>query len=278
MRKIIILPLIIGLTFGLYACAKKPSGDDRVLARVSNKFITVKDFKARIAKIPPYYRNIVEKDKKKYLDEVMIQMLCYEEAVREGIGRDKEIQEVINEARKKILIAKLIKDEVEDRMSVSEDEIRNFFETHRDEFKAPELWRASHILVNDEKEASGLADELARGASFEDLARKHSTDATASRGGDVGYFRRGQVVPDFEKACIKLNVGETSPIIRTQFGYHIIKLTDRKDPGLQNYEEAKGSIENELKRKKRSDLFNKLVLKLKSKYGVEVKEDVFNSL
>ncbi|MCX5686713.1 MAG: peptidylprolyl isomerase, partial [Candidatus Omnitrophica bacterium] len=244
MRKIIVLPLIIGLTFGLYACAKKPSDDDRVLAKVSNKFITVKDFKARIAKIPPYYRNIVEKDKKRYLDEVIMQMLCYEEAVRKGIDRDSEIREVINEARKKILIAKLIKDEVEDKVSVSEDEIRNFFEAHRDEFKTPELWRASHILVADEKEARALLDELAGGANFEDLARKHSSDATASRGGDVGYFRRGQVVPDFEKACMKLNVGETSPIVRTQFGYHIIKLTDKKESGLQGYDEAKGSIEN----------------------------------
>lgn len=278
MKRKAVLLLVIGLALGLYACAKKPSNDDKVLAKVSNKFITVKDFKAKIAKIPPYYRNVVEKDKKRYLDEVIMQMLCYEEAVRRGIDKDKEIQEVISEARKKVLIAKLIKDEVEDKVAVSEDEIKNFFEAHKDEFKTPELWRASHILVSDEKEAKALLDELARGASFEDLARKHSTDATANRGGDVGYFRRGQVVPDFEKACMKLNVGETSPIIQTQFGYHIIKLTDKKEPGVQNYEEAKGPIENELKRKKRSDLFSKLVLNLRNKYGVEVKEDAFNSL
>lgn len=273
-----ILALIASLALGSYGCAKKPSGDDRILAKVSNRFITVKDFEAKIAKIPPYYRNVVEKDKKRYLDEVIMQMLCYEEAVRRGIDRDKEIQDVINEARKKILMAKLIKDEVEDKVSVSEDEVNNFFDAHRDEFKTPELLRASHILVADEKEARGLLDELARGASFEDLARKHSTDATASRGGDVGYFRKGQVVPAFEDACMKLNVGEMSPIIRTQFGYHIIKLTDKKEPGLQSYDEAKGSIENELKRKKRSDLFSKLVLNLRNKYGVNVKEDVFNSL
>jgi len=277
-RRIFFIMLLLGIALGLYACARKASDDDRVIARVSNKFITIKNFKSKIAKIPPYYRNVVEKNKKRYLDEVIIEMLFYEEAVRKGIGRDREIREVIDQAKKKIIIAKLIKDEVEDKVSAVDDEMRKYYEAHRDEFKTPELWRASHILVASEKEAKDILDELAKGANFEELAKARSTDATASRGGDVGYFREGQVIPDFEKACMKLKVGETSDIVKTQFGYHIIKLTDKKESGVQSYEEARRSIENELKRKKRSELFNKLVLSLKDKYGVEVKEDVFESM
>ncbi|MDP3804371.1 MAG: peptidyl-prolyl cis-trans isomerase [Candidatus Omnitrophota bacterium] len=277
-RRIVVMMLLVGVVFGLYACAKKSSDDDRVLVRVSNKLITVKDFKSQIAKIPPYYRNVVEKDKKRYLDEVIVEMLLYEEAVRKGIGSDREIREVINQAKKKIIIAKLIKDEVEDKMNATDDEMRKYYEARKDEFKTPELWRASHILVASEREAKDVLDELAKGAKFEDLASARSTDATASRGGDVGYFRAGQVVPDFENTCIKLSMGQTSEIVRTQFGYHIIKLTDKKEAGLQSYEEAKRSIENELKRKKRNELFSKLVLSLKDKYGVEIKEDVFDSM
>ena len=127
----------------------------------------------------------------------------------------------------------------------------------------------------DEKDARAILDELSKGAKFEDIARARSIDATASRGGDVGFFRAGQLVPDFEKACLKLKVGETSDIVKTQFGYHIIKLTDKKEGGVQSYDEAKRAIETELKKQKRSELFNKMVMDLKNKYSVHVNEDAF---
>ena len=271
------LPIVLLaiLAVSLFGCAKKPAADSKVLVRVSNRVITEKDLQAKIAKMPPYYQNVVAKNPKKYVEEIIVEMLCYEEGVRKGIDRDKEVKEVVNEAKKKIVMAKLIKNEVEDKIVVTEDEMKKFYDEHKDEFKTPEMWRASHILVADEKEAKAMLDELARGAQFEDLARAHSIDATASRGGDVGYFRAGQLIPDFEKACLKLDVGQTSGIVQTQFGYHIIKLTDKKEPGVKSYEEAKRAIEAELKKKKRSELFNAFILRLKNKYVVEVNENVF---
>ena len=276
MRKITLpIVLVAILALALFGCSRKQDADNKVLVRVSNHVITEKDLKAKIAKMPPYYQNVVAKNPKKYIEEIIVETLCYEEGVRKGIDRDKEVKEVVNEAKKKIVMAKLIKNEVEDKIVVTEDEMKKFYDEHKDEFKTPEMWRASHILVADEKEAKAMLDELAKGAKFEDLARAHSIDATASRGGDVGYFRAGQLIPDFEKACLKLDVGQTSGIVQTQFGYHIIKLTDKKEPGVKSYEEAKRAIEAELKKKKRSELFNALVLRLKNKYGVEVNENVF---
>lgn len=259
-------------------CARQPSADDKVLATVSNRTITLKDFKSRFAKLPSYYQKIMEKNRKRFLDETIVEMLFYEEAIRQSLNRDKEVKDVINEARKKILIAKLIKNEVEDKIKIREDEAKEFYELHKDEFKSQELWRASHILVATEKDAGDILSELSKGTSFEGLARSRSVDATAARGGDVGYFRMGQLVPDFEKACMKLEVGQTSGIVRTQFGYHIIKLTDKKAPAIEPYEKVRQAIEEELKRRKRSELFDKLVLNLKDKYRVKIEEDVFKSL
>ncbi|MDO8525471.1 MAG: peptidyl-prolyl cis-trans isomerase [Candidatus Omnitrophota bacterium] len=275
MRKSIILIIpIISFTLICSGCAKKPDPRDKVLAKVSNEVITEKDLKAKIAKLPPYYQNVVSKNPKKYIEDMVFERLCYEEGVRYGLDRDKEVKELINEAKKKIIMAKLIKNEVDDKVVITEPEMAKFYEAYKDKFKTPGMWRASHILVSDEKEAKAVSEELAGGAKFEDLAMARSTDATASRGGDVGYFRAGQLIPDFERACLKLDVGQTSGIVPTQFGYHIIKLTDKKSPGVQSYQEAKRAIEAEIRKQKQGELFNALVLRLKNKYGVEVNENL----
>ena len=86
----------------------------------------------------------------------------------------------------------------------------------------------------------------------------------------------GQLVTDFEKACVKLGVGETSDVVKTQFGYHIIKLTDKKEEGSEPFEKVAGNIEDILKRKKRGDLFDQMVAGLKKRYDVNVKEDAFS--
>lgn len=259
-------------------CAKKSSPDDKVLVKVSDSVITAKDFKDRIAKLPPYYQKLVEKDKKRYLDEMIMEKLFYEAAVRKGLDRDKEVIEIVKEAKKKIVTAKFVETEVDANIKITDDELKSYYEAHKGDFKTQELWRASHILVATEQEARDILDALAKGAKFEDLARQKSMDATASRGGDVGFFRVGQVVPDFEKACLKLTVGQTSDIVKTQFGYHIIKLTDKKEAGAEDFEKAKGKIENELRKQKRIELFNKLVLDLKNKYGVTVNEDILDEI
>ncbi len=245
---------------------------------MSDSVIPVRDFKSRIAKLPPYYRKIVEKDSKRYLEEMIMEKLFYEAAIRKGLDRDKEVVEIVSQAKKKIITAKLVETEVDANVKITDDEMKKYYEAHKGEFKTPELWRASHILVATEKEAGDILDALAKGAKFEDLAREKSMDATASRGGDIGFFRVGQLVPDFEKACLKLGMGQTSDVVHTQFGYHIIRLTDKKDPGAEDFEKAKGKIENALKKQKRVELFDKLVTDLKSKYGVEVDEDVLNEI
>jgi peptidyl-prolyl cis-trans isomerase C len=90
-------------------------------------------------------------------------------------------------------------------------------------------WRASHILVKDKTQANELLKKIKLGASFEATAREHSTCPSKSKGGDLGWFGPGMMVPAFETACKKLSNGSLSDVVQTQFGYHIIKLTGRKD-------------------------------------------------
>ncbi|MGD0725908.1 MAG: peptidylprolyl isomerase [Spirochaetia bacterium] len=90
-------------------------------------------------------------------------------------------------------------------------------------------WRASHILVRDKRLADELLRKIKRGASFEAMAREHSTCPSKSRGGDLGWFGPGKMVPAFEEACKRLSSGSLSDTVSTSFGYHIIKLTGRKE-------------------------------------------------
>ena len=265
------------LTAG-YGCAKKPADDQKVLARISNKYLTVGDFKKRMERLPSYFRDMVENNKKRFLDETIVEIMFYEEAIRQGLDKDKEVKDILNEAKKKILIAKLIQKEVENKVKVDDAEARKYYEIHKEEYKSPELLRASHILVSTEAEAKEILDSLAKGASFEDLAKEKSMDATATRGGDIGYFRKGQLVPEFESAAANLNPGEMAPIVHTQFGYHVIKLTGKKEPEIEPFEKVKPKIVEEVKKAKRSELFDKLVMDLKNKYRVEMEDDVFKSL
>ena len=88
--------------------------------------------------------------------------------------------------------------------------------------------RASHILVNTEQEANNLLSQIKGGKKFEKLAKKHSQCPSGKKGGDLGFFTRGKMVPEFENAVFNMNVGQVSAPVKTQFGYHLIKVTDVK--------------------------------------------------
>jgi peptidyl-prolyl cis-trans isomerase C len=89
-------------------------------------------------------------------------------------------------------------------------------------------WKASHILVKDETQARELLQKLKTGANFESVARDYSTCPSKSQGGDLGWFGQGKMVKEFENACSKIGVGSISDPVKTQFGYHIIKVTGKR--------------------------------------------------
>ena len=260
--------LVIGL-FAFTGCEKtKPksaAGGKDVVATVGSETITLKEVDERIAKMPPYYQNMLKDRKKELVEDLMLEKLFYNEAKKRGLQNNKEVKELLAEAQKKIMISKFIKDEVEDKAAVTDKEVQDYYDSHKEEFSIPERWKASHILVKTEEEAKAALDELSKGKSFEELAKEKSQDASAKKGGDLGYFAKGQMVPEFEEAVTKLEVGQTSGIIKTQFGYHIIMLTEKKAPETQQFKDVQAKIKNELTMKKRREVFDKLVDSLKSR-------------
>jgi peptidyl-prolyl cis-trans isomerase C len=179
-------------------------------------------------------------------------------------------------------IKKLLDNELGSKIVVTPQEVKAFYDGNPDIFKTPEMVRASHILVKVEEGASGedkakalekiktIQKRLQSGEDFAKVAQEVSDCPSKDDGGDLNFFHKGQMVPAFEKAAFSLKPGETSDIVETEFGYHIIKLTDKKEPGTMTFDEVKPRIEQQLKNEKMSQEYHKYVEALKSKAKIEI--------
>lgn len=250
-----------------------------VLARIDKKHtITLESFNNRIAKLPQRYKDVIEKNKKAFLNEIIIDELLYNEALRKGLDKDKEVKEIVEEANKKILIARLLKDEVDDEIIISEEEIQEFYNANREKFGVPEVRRASHILVATEEEAQNVLKELAAGKNFEDLARERSIDPTAKVGGDIGYFTRKQLTPEIEAVAFDMDIDETSGVVKTKFGYHVIKLTEKRAPRAKELTEVRDAVVQSLRRIKKRAHFNDYTTKLKEKSIIYINDKLLEDI
>lgn len=146
--------------------------------------------------------------------------------------------------------------------TVSEGETKTYYDSHPDSFRRPEQVKASHILIKVGAQATpsekaealtkmkDIQHKLQKGGDFADLAKESSECPSAAKGGDLGYFSRGQMVRPFEETAFALKTGETSDIVETRFGYHLIKVVDKRPEGKIAYEEVKEKLQQHVKQEK----------------------------
>jgi len=160
----------------------------------------------------------------------------------------------------------------------TDDDLEAYFEKNVSRYDRPEEIRASHILVADEQTAQDLLDQLNTGADFAELAKEHSTDtASAEKGGDLDWFTRGRMVREFEDAAFALEVGEISDIIKTQYGYHIIKLTDRKVHYTPTLGEVKDQVRDDYIEEIRDERFTAWYEEISKQAQLEVNLPLVNA-
>lgn len=195
---------------------------------------------------------------------------------------DMTMNDIREFTRKDIIISRFIDDELAAKIKVSDADIKKFYDENVEKyFTKPESARASHILIGvDEKasaeerkkakeKAEALLKRVKAGEDFATIAKSDSTCPSASQGGDLGTFGRGQMVPPFEKAAFALKPGQVSDVVETQFGYHIIKLVEKEEAGKESFESVKGKIAEFLKREKTQKSVVDLVAKLKETAKIE---------
>ena len=248
--------------------------------------------------------------REKVLDRLITLELLYQESEKKGIKVDKaEVDEHWTALRKRfpgdeefnsmlnrmnltevdvkfqmertLSIKKFVDAEFAQKVTVSEKEIRAFYDSNQNLFKKPEEVRARHILISvdakaDEaqkvearKKIENIQQRLRKGEDFSALAKEFSQCPSSARGGDLGYFRRGQMAKPFEEAAFALKPGEVSDIVGTQFGYHIIKVDDKKADSVIAYDEAKDRISQYLKTQKVEEEVDLYAEKLRGKAKIQ---------
>jgi peptidyl-prolyl cis-trans isomerase C len=271
----------LGLT-ALMACQNKSTSTDgtadkkeaTVLATVNGNAITSADFDREVKALPEYIRGMADtpQGKKEMIDTLIMRELILQQAAKEGLDKGKEIEEKLAELKKRIVVDTYLKKKVETDAKISDDELKKFYDQNLDKFKGGEQVKASHILVKSEQEAKNILAQLKGGASFEELAKTKSADTSASKGGDLGWFGKGNMVPAFEKAAFALKEGELSGVVKSEFGFHIIKLTGKRAAGTRPFEEAKEQIKAALLPSKQQQVFMQLKEDLKKGAKIELKE------
>ena len=232
----------------------------------------------RLAQLPADKQ---EQLKKQFLDELIIKELIYKDAKKEGLTKSKEYKEqldkILNSIKKDLAIRVWQKKQL-DNIKISNKELKDYYNKNKQEFMQKESVHARHILVKSEDEAKKIIDQLKglKGKALKDkfisLAKEKSTGPSGPNGGDLGYFAKGQMVPPFEKAAFGMEVGSvTKKPVKTQFGYHIIYVEDKKSASTKPFSEVKPYIEQRLKMEKFRQVMQNKVQELKSKAKIEYK-------
>ena len=250
-RTLLSVTVTVIATAGLVACQgggsssnSTSSKDAKVLATVNGAKITSEDFDREVKALPEYIRAMADtpQGKKEMIDTLVMRELILQQAAKDGVDKGKDIEEKLAELKKRIIVDTYLKKKVETESKISDEELKKFYEQNLDKFKAGEQIRASHILVKSEQEAQAILDQLKKGGNFEELAKTKSADSSAAKGGDLGWFGKGNMVPAFEKAAMSLKEGQLSGIVKSDFGYHIIKLTGKRAAGTRPFDEVKEQI------------------------------------
>ncbi|NMA64935.1 MAG: foldase [Clostridiaceae bacterium] len=175
------------------------------------------------------------------------------------------MEEMKQDLERYLKIVKLI----EPRIKITDEEIISYFEENKADLDQEEQVEASHILVEDEETAKEIKKLLDEGGDFAALAKEHSIDGSASSGGELGYFGRNRMVEEFETAAFALQPGQISEPVKSQFGYHIIKVTDRKGAQEATLESSRELIEETLKEQRLNQEYSSWLSEMKEQYKIE---------
>lgn len=263
--KYVFLTIILVLVMGMTACKS-----NEVVAKVNKEVITKDEL----------YQILVEQNGAQVLDSLISKKIIDQEAKKQNISiseddLNKELDVLKNnyggeaefnnaleyygynveDLKKDISMNLKIKKLIEPSITITDDEIVQYFEENKDTFNQEEQVRARHILVETEEKAKEVKVKLDAGGDFAELAKEYSFDGSKDIGGELGFFGRGRMVPEFEEAAFSLKINEISEPVKSQFGYHIIQVEERKEAKEAKLDESKDKIRESILNEKINEAY-----------------------
>ncbi|MGA3085510.1 MAG: peptidylprolyl isomerase [Thermodesulfobacteriota bacterium] len=235
--------------------------DKEVLAKIGNKTITVADLNKVISFYDPEQQKVIGQNpqiKENILWQMVRSTVIANVAKKKGFDKKPVIRNQQEMMVNNFLAAMYLQKEIIDKITINDDKARSYYKDHIEVFKTPEMIRARHILIKTEasatdeekKKAKAKAEEvlakIKKGEDFSKLASEVSNDpGTKDKGGDLDFFPKGTMVPAFEEVAFSLKPGEVSGIVETEYGYHLIKMEEKKDAHLEPYENIKDKVKDQ---------------------------------
>jgi peptidyl-prolyl cis-trans isomerase C len=244
---------------------------ETILASFSEQTITLGEFNQLWEEVPEDYK--LQLDKSMVLDQMISEKLLIQEAKNMGLEEDNDVLEQIKKMAEQILVQALIEREILDKIKVNDEEVLEYYELNKDSFTEKEQVYLYNILIETEEEAQDVLEQLKAGGDFSEIAIEKSTGPSAVQGGDLGYLTRGTIIPEIEEVVFALELEELSEIIKTDFGFHILKITEKKPETVKTLEEVKEDIIQTLLPDKQKEAFENLLEELKSKSEIEINEE-----
>ncbi|MBR2971416.1 MAG: peptidylprolyl isomerase [Clostridia bacterium] len=245
---------------------------DKILAKVGALTVTeneVNEFLAELGARAQGYNT--PEGRRAILEEIIGSKLLLLDARHNLLETEPEFKAELAKLRENLLI-NYAGNKIITAVKVSDEDVKKYYEDNIDRFKQGETVNADHILVDSEEKALEIFAKIQSGeVSFADAAREYSSCPSGQRGGNLGDFGRGQMVPEFDKAVFELEVGQVTEVpVQTQFGYHLIKLNSKSDESVMSFEQIAPQLKDMVLGEKRREAYEKRINQLKILYPVEL--------
>lgn len=297
------LTLLLLLLCALTACSRDKDAADPVLISINGRTVTVAQFKAEFAKTLSSEQSLTPEEKaeleRSFLVQIIDQELALGEAARQKITvtaaevdaalaeyrrdyPDGAFEEMLKERaitleqwrkelEQSLLIEKLARQVVYPDVTVSDEEVAAYYEDNKDDFDRPEQVRARQIVVASQEEGERILGLLRGGEAFETVARQHSLSPDSDHGGDLGFFSRGEMPAEFDRVVFTLPIGQISDLVKTEYGFHIFLVEERRDAVRLTLNQVKDEIRDELRAEKEELAYQQWLVDMRGRSKIEVK-------
>lgn len=283
-KRLIFFGICLYFLFLFSSCEKfgEKALGQKGLVRINNVSISLEEFHqmSEGQSLEGKMRLLNEKGLRDFLDNYVItREVLYQEAKKKGLDKNKEILAKVDNFKRAMVIDALLEEVLRRKAEVAENEIGQYYKENKDLFTEPLEVKIRHIFVASEPALKEVLMKLSKGESFEKLAATYNVDPSRGDGGNLGYIRRGQLAPSFasfEEAAFSLRKrGEISEVVKTPYGYHLIRLEDSKGKFERPLDQVKEKIRFFLQTKKRQDAYLQYVKEAKSRAKIVINEKLW---